>query len=171
MLTGGLEGINQIESHNGYSASTPYSAREKPRWPDPLYPKIKDLRGIRQRGDIIETKSKTNRQLLLEIEELRTRLGVAQRPLQEANELLQVQIAERKRAGETFEKVYYGGFRALWINPLGKAICGTSQKMLWEKWHDHRTTRIDFGGNKQGKNQMDGEDPQGEEAYTSKSVF
>jgi formate hydrogenlyase transcriptional activator len=56
------------------------------------------------RGDLIETKSKTNRQLLLEMEELRTRLEATERRLQEANEILQAQIAERKRAEETFEK-------------------------------------------------------------------
>ena len=56
------------------------------------------------RCDIIKTKSKTNQQLLLEIEELRTRLDATERRLQEANELLQAQIAKRKRAEETFEK-------------------------------------------------------------------
>jgi PAS domain-containing protein len=52
----------------------------------------------------MKTKSKTNQQLLLEMEELQTRLEATERRLQEANELLQAQIAERKRAEETFEK-------------------------------------------------------------------
>ena len=38
------------------------------------------------------------------MEELRTRLDATERRLQEANEILQAQIAERKRAEETFEK-------------------------------------------------------------------
>jgi PAS domain S-box-containing protein len=38
------------------------------------------------------------------VQELRTRLDAAERRLQEARELLQVQIAERKRAEESFEK-------------------------------------------------------------------
>jgi PAS domain S-box-containing protein len=53
---------------------------------------------------IIETISKTEQQLLLEMEELQTRLEATERRLQEANELLQAQIAERKRAEETFQK-------------------------------------------------------------------
>ena len=53
---------------------------------------------------IIETVFKTKQQLLLEMEELQTRLEATERRLQEANELLQAQIAERKRAEETFEK-------------------------------------------------------------------
>ena len=53
---------------------------------------------------MIETISKTEQQLLLEMEELQTRLDATERRLQEANELLQAQIAERKRAEETFEK-------------------------------------------------------------------
>ena len=47
----------------------------------------------------------TKQQLLLEMEELRARLDATERRLQEANELLQAQIAKRKRAEETFEKV------------------------------------------------------------------
>jgi PAS domain S-box-containing protein len=47
---------------------------------------------------------KTKQQLLLEMEELRTRLDATERRLQEASEILQVQIDERKRAEETFEK-------------------------------------------------------------------
>jgi formate hydrogenlyase transcriptional activator len=58
------------------------------------------------RGIIIETKSKTKQQLLLEIEGLQTRLDGMERRLQEANELLQAQVAERKRTEETFEKVH-----------------------------------------------------------------
>ncbi|MDP3016268.1 MAG: PAS domain-containing protein [Deltaproteobacteria bacterium] len=38
------------------------------------------------------------------MEKLRTRLDATERRLQGANELLQAQIAERKRAEETFEK-------------------------------------------------------------------
>ena len=53
---------------------------------------------------IIETVFKTEQQLLLEMEELQARLEATERRLQEANELLQAQIAERKRAEETFEK-------------------------------------------------------------------
>jgi PAS domain S-box-containing protein len=54
---------------------------------------------------MIERKSETNQQLLFEMEELRRRLDATERRLQEANEALQAQIAERKRAEETFEKV------------------------------------------------------------------
>ncbi len=53
---------------------------------------------------MIETISKTKQQLLLEMEALRTRLDATEQRLQEANEILQAQIAERKRAEETFEK-------------------------------------------------------------------
>jgi formate hydrogenlyase transcriptional activator len=58
--------------------------------------------------DIIKRKPKTNfltkQKLLLEVEELRTRLDATERRLQEASEILQSQIAERKRAEEAFEK-------------------------------------------------------------------
>jgi hypothetical protein len=47
---------------------------------------------------IIETISKTEQQLLLEMEGFWTWLDAAERRLQEPNELLQAQIAERKRA-------------------------------------------------------------------------
>ena len=50
-------------------------------------------------------KAKTEQQLLLEMEELRARLDAAERRLQEADELAQAQISERKRAEETFERV------------------------------------------------------------------
>ena len=53
---------------------------------------------------MIETKSKTKQHLLLEMEKLRTRLDATEQRLQEANEILQAQIAERKRTEETFEK-------------------------------------------------------------------
>jgi PAS domain-containing protein len=53
---------------------------------------------------MIETISKTKQQLLLEMEALRTRLDATEQRLQEANEILQAQIAERKRTEETFEK-------------------------------------------------------------------
>jgi PAS domain S-box-containing protein len=52
----------------------------------------------------MKRETNTNQQLLLEMEELRTRLDTTERRLQEANEVLQAQIAERKRAEETFEK-------------------------------------------------------------------
>ena len=52
----------------------------------------------------MKRKTTTKQQLLPEVEELRTRLDAAERRLQEANELLQAQIAERKRAVETFGK-------------------------------------------------------------------
>jgi PAS domain S-box-containing protein len=46
--------------------------------------------------------AKTKQQFSLEMEELRTRLDATERRLQEANEIIQVEIAERKRAEETF---------------------------------------------------------------------
>jgi len=49
-------------------------------------------------------KGKTNQELLLEIQELRKRLDGAGRRLQEADESVQAQIAERKRVEETFER-------------------------------------------------------------------
>jgi PAS domain S-box-containing protein len=59
-------------------------------------------------SDITKRKPKTNfptkQKLLLEVEELRTRLDATERRLQEASEILQAQIAERKRAEEAFEK-------------------------------------------------------------------
>jgi division protein CdvB (Snf7/Vps24/ESCRT-III family) len=57
-----------------------------------------------RRCDIIKTKSKTNQQLLLEMEKLRTRLDATERRLREANEILQAEVAERKRVEQTFEK-------------------------------------------------------------------
>jgi PAS domain-containing protein len=60
------------------------------------------------RDNIIERKPNTNlktkQQLLLEMKELRTRLDATERRLQEANEILQAQTAERKQAEQTFEK-------------------------------------------------------------------
>jgi PAS domain-containing protein len=60
------------------------------------------------RDNIIERKPitnlKTKQQLLLEMKELRTRLDATERRLQEANEILQAQTAERKQAEQTFEK-------------------------------------------------------------------
>ena len=53
----------------------------------------------------MEGNGKTKQKLLLEMEELRTKLDATERRLQEANERLQAQIAECKRAEETFEKV------------------------------------------------------------------
>ncbi|MHB9098282.1 MAG: sigma 54-interacting transcriptional regulator, partial [Syntrophales bacterium] len=51
-----------------------------------------------------KTNLQTKQPLLLEMEELRTRLDAAEQRLQEANEVLQAQIAERKRAEETVER-------------------------------------------------------------------
>jgi formate hydrogenlyase transcriptional activator len=51
-----------------------------------------------------KTNLQTKQNSLLEVEELRTRLDATERRLQEASEILQAQIAERKRAEETFEK-------------------------------------------------------------------
>jgi PAS domain S-box-containing protein len=49
--------------------------------------------------------SKTKQQLLLEIEELRTRIDVAQQRLQDANERMQAEMTERKRVEEDFARV------------------------------------------------------------------
>ena len=50
-------------------------------------------------------RGETKQQLLLEMDALRRKMDIAERGLQETNERLQAQIAERKRAEETFEKV------------------------------------------------------------------
>jgi len=50
----------------------------------------------------MKKKTQTKQQCLLEMEELRTRFDATERRLQEANEIIQVEIAERKRAEETF---------------------------------------------------------------------
>jgi len=47
----------------------------------------------------------TKQELLLEGEKLRAWLDASERRLQETNDILQAQIAERKRAEEAFEKV------------------------------------------------------------------
>src|SRR4030067_3135451 len=52
----------------------------------------------------MKRKTNTKQQLLLEMEELQTRLDAMEQRLQEAGEISQAQIAERKRAEETFEK-------------------------------------------------------------------
>jgi len=52
----------------------------------------------------MERQTKTKQQLLLEVEELRTKLDATERRFQEANEVLQIQIADCKRAEETFAK-------------------------------------------------------------------
>ena len=52
----------------------------------------------------MKRKTNTKQQLLLEMEKLRTRLDATERRLQEANEILQAQIAERKRVEQPFEK-------------------------------------------------------------------
>jgi PAS domain-containing protein len=51
-----------------------------------------------------KTHPKTKQQLLLQMEKLQTRLDATERRLQEANEILQAQIDERKREEQTFEK-------------------------------------------------------------------
>ena len=48
--------------------------------------------------------SKTRPQLLLEIEELRTQLDVAQQRLQEANERLQAEMNERKQVEDALQE-------------------------------------------------------------------
>jgi PAS domain-containing protein len=53
---------------------------------------------------IIETISKTKQQLLLEMDKLRTKLDATEPRLQEANEILQAEVTERKRGEQTFEK-------------------------------------------------------------------
>ena len=50
----------------------------------------------------MEKNAKPRQQLLVEMEELRTRLHAAERGSQEANEILRAEIAERKRVEETF---------------------------------------------------------------------
>jgi len=50
-------------------------------------------------------KAKTKQQLLLEMEELRTKLGATERRLQEADEILCAKIAECERKDEAVEKV------------------------------------------------------------------
>jgi len=49
----------------------------------------------------MKKKTKTKQQLLLEMEELRTRLHATEQRLEDANELMQTEISERKRAEET----------------------------------------------------------------------
>ena len=48
---------------------------------------------------------KTKQQLLPEVDALRRKIDIAERRLREADEIVQAQIAERKRAEETFERV------------------------------------------------------------------
>jgi PAS domain S-box-containing protein len=48
--------------------------------------------------------TKTKQQLLPEMEDIRTRLNIAEQRLEEANELMQAEITDRKRAEETFLK-------------------------------------------------------------------
>ena len=59
-------------------------------------------------SDIIKRKPQTNfltkQKLLLEVEELRTRLDDTEQRLQEASKILQAQIAERKRTEKAFAK-------------------------------------------------------------------
>jgi PAS domain S-box-containing protein len=49
----------------------------------------------------MKKKTKTKQQLLLDMEELRMRLDVAEQRLEEANELMQAELTERKRAEES----------------------------------------------------------------------
>jgi len=58
----------------------------------------------RIRSHIVNKGSKTNQQLLLEIEELRARLDVAQKRLQEANERMQAEMTEFKRTQQVLEE-------------------------------------------------------------------
>ena len=53
----------------------------------------------------MKTESKTMQELLLEMEEVRTRLDATEQRLQETNEGMHAQIAECKRAAETLESV------------------------------------------------------------------
>ncbi len=55
--------------------------------------------------EVMKGRAKTRQQLLLEMEELRTKMDAAERRFREADESVQAQIAERKRAEETFERV------------------------------------------------------------------
>ena len=48
--------------------------------------------------------SRTNQQLLLEIEELRAKLAVAKQRLQEANERMQAEMTERKGTEQVLEE-------------------------------------------------------------------
>jgi PAS domain-containing protein len=52
----------------------------------------------------MKRKTDTKEPLLLEMEELQTRLHASERRLQEADERVQVQTAECRRAEETFEE-------------------------------------------------------------------
>ena len=60
-----------------------------------------------------KTNLKTKQQLLLEMEKLRTRLDATERRLQEANEILQAQIAERKQQRKPLRKLK-NTLRASW---------------------------------------------------------
>ena len=59
---------------------------------------------IFREGDGMKRKTMTKQQLLLEMEELRTRLDATERRLQEANEIFKAEVTEHKRVEETFEK-------------------------------------------------------------------
>ncbi len=52
----------------------------------------------------MKNNAKTKQQFLLEMEELRTRLDATERRLQEANEMMQAELTERKRAEEFLVK-------------------------------------------------------------------
>ena len=52
-------------------------------------------------GNLMKKKAQTKQHLPLEMEEFRTRLKVAEERLEEANELMQAEITDRKRAEET----------------------------------------------------------------------
>jgi len=64
--------------------------------------------------------SKTDQQLPLEIEELRARLAVAQQRLQEADERMQAEMTDRKRAEENF----------VWAQKHAKSVVETIREPL-----------------------------------------
>jgi PAS domain-containing protein len=75
------------------------------------------------------------------MKELQTRLNAMERRLQEANELVQAQIAERKRVEQTFEKVqkYTESIvetirePLIWLTPRLRVI--TANRSFYEMFH------------------------------------
>jgi hypothetical protein len=61
-------------------------------------------KAILLRSHIVNKDSKTNQQLVLEIEELRARLDVAQKRLQEADERMQAEMTEFKGVEQALEE-------------------------------------------------------------------
>ena len=96
-------------------------------------------------SDIMKTKPKINlktkQQLLLEMDKLRTRLDATERRLQKANEILQAQIAGRKRVEQTFEKArkYTDGIMETIRDPLIGLTPGlrviTANRSFYEMFH------------------------------------